>query len=129
MPKACVKGDTYEATHGLHLQTACGPIKTKERAYVYIPCLEFRVEAVIVPGKCCALSLGMLIGSGFSFEWDPQDEYAPKLTTPQGKSVFVWCEGQTPYISALEYDEGAPAAAAVLEDDEAIPGLPLTELE
>ena len=65
MPKACVKGDTYEAAHGLHLQTACGPIKTKERAYVYIPCLEFRVEAVIVPGKCCALSLGMLVRSGF----------------------------------------------------------------
>ena len=84
MPRKYAK-DIYESSAPLRLNTASGPITTNERAYIKIPCLGESVDVVLVPGKTCALSLGLLVNSGFKFDWSPENEYAPKLYTPEGK--------------------------------------------
>ena len=52
----------------MRLRTANGIIETFERAWVEVPGLDFRVEAVVLPKGEPALSVGRLIMDGASFQ-------------------------------------------------------------
>ena len=111
MPKDFAGDAAFQASKGLRLSTANGTITVYERAHVKVPGLDHCVEAVLIPSSVCVLSLGLLIQDGFSFKWDPTTEHAPTMTNPEGKSIFIWCEKQTPFVSGIDYPEENAAAA------------------
>ena len=72
----------------MRLNTANGTVLTKDRTYVEVPGLDWKVEAIVLSEGEPALSVGKLIKQGFSFIWKA-NEVAPIVFNPVGHRIFV----------------------------------------
>ena len=62
--------DIMQSQKAVHLRSANGKLDIFDRAYIYVPGLDVKVEAVVLPYGTCALSMGKLIAQGYSFSWE-----------------------------------------------------------
>ena len=118
VPKHTVHAnEIFESDKVVRLRTANGIIETRDRVYVEVPGLDFRIEAVVLPKGEAALSVGRLIMQGFDFHWDQYDA-VPVVHNPSGKQVLVWTEHHTPYVSGIDFQPIAvPALTGTADSD------------